>query len=105
MEAVSSPAVIATAAPAAIEDGVAYSSREPRCGRPASAAGLFTGTSLPARVCRPYGAGLLFRDAQQLPAGLLAAAAGLFADPAVLVVGGVARAFVAAAVAGGYAGL
>jgi len=47
--------------------------------------------------------GLLFQGAQKLPAGLLAASAGLFADPAVLMVVGVTFALVAAALAGGHA--
>src|SRR5215469_18348173 len=48
---------------------------------------------------------LLFQGAEQLPAGLLAAAAGLLADPAVRHVRGVPRALVAAALADGDTGL
>ncbi len=48
---------------------------------------------------------LLFHGGQELPAGLLAAPAGLGAHPAVLVQPGMALALVAAALAGGHAGL
>src|SRR5215471_19360251 len=47
----------------------------------------------------------LFQGAQELPAGLLAAAAGLGTDPAVGVVLGVPLALVTAALADGYARL
>src|SRR5438876_11173639 len=50
-------------------------------------------------------AGLLFHDGQKLPAGLLAASAGLGAHPAVLVLMGMALALVATALADGHAGL
>src|SRR5579859_6485273 len=49
-------------------------------------------------------AGLLFQGIQEFPAGLLAASAGLSADPAVLHIG-MPLALIAAALADGYAGL
>jgi hypothetical protein len=54
---------------------------------------------------RAAGSCLLFQGAQELPAGLLAAPAGLGADPAVLVHPGVLLALIAAAPADGRAGL
>ena len=56
MEAAISPAVIATAASAAIQVRVAYSSRKPRRRRPAvSAVGKLSGNSLPDPAGRPPG--------------------------------------------------
>ncbi len=49
--------------------------------------------------------GLLFQGVQELAAGLLAAPAGLGADPAVLMVLGMPLALIAAALADGHAGL
>ncbi len=49
--------------------------------------------------------GVLLQGIQQVLAGAFAAAAGLLADPAVLVVPGVPPAFIAAALADGHAGL
>src|SRR5260370_382819 len=49
--------------------------------------------------------GVLFQGVQPVLAGAFAAAGGLLADPAVLVVRGVPPAFIAAALADGHAGL
>jgi hypothetical protein len=81
-----------------------------------NAAGLTTGNGRPFDVkavqwirhaCQipAPAAGLLFQGGQELAAGLLAAPAGLPADPAVLVHPGVPLALVAAAFADGHAGL